>query len=456
MEPVKRKMNVTIIGTGYVGLTTGACLAFLGHEVTCVDVAPDKIAALERGEVPIYEPHLAELIASARDNLRFTTDSSEAIPNAQVVFIAVGTPSSGTGAPNLQYLESAARAIGQHLAQPYTVIVNKSTVPIGSGNWVGSLVRDAATERKHCKFAVASNPEFLREGTAIFDSLYADRVVIGTDEQRAAEVLYTLYRPVLEQTFQAPVFLPRPENLGAVPLISTDLASAELIKYSANAFLALKISFINEIGGLSEKVGADIAQVAKGMGLDARIGTRFLQAGIGWGGSCFGKDTAALISTAAEYGLDMPIVKAAREINRRQRERIVEKLLHELKILKGRTIGLLGLAFKPNTDDLREAPAIDIARKLIERGARVRVHDPVAMERFRGEYRDIEVTCCESAEAVARDADALVLVTEWPEYRDLDWEALLPSMATPIVLDGRNALDRSRMTRAGYRYLALA
>jgi UDPglucose 6-dehydrogenase len=449
-------MNVAIIGTGYVGLTTGACLAFLGHDVTCVDVAEDKIAALERGEIPIYEPHLAELIAGARANLRFSTDYAQAIPHAQVVFIAVGTPSSGTGAPNLRYLEAAARAIGEHLAQPYTVVVNKSTVPIGSGNWVGSLVREAAGERADCRFAVASNPEFLREGTAIYDSLYADRVVIGTDEERAAEVLYTLYRPVLEQTFQPPSYLPRPEDLGAVPLISTDLASAELIKYSANAFLALKISFINEIGCLAEKVGADITQVAKGMGLDARIGTRFLQAGIGWGGSCFGKDTAALVSTAAEYGLDMPIVKAAREMNRRQRERIVEKLLHELKILKGRTIGLLGLAFKPHTDDLREAPAIEIARKLIERGARVRVHDPVAMDRFRREHADLEVTCCDSAPDVARDADALVLVTEWPEYRELDWEALQPSMRTALVLDGRNALDKSHMTRAGYRYVSLA
>lgn len=449
-------MNVAIIGTGYVGLTTGACLAFLGHEVTCIDVSEEKIVALRRGEVPIYEPHLAELIAAARDNLRFTTEYPEAIAGAQVAFIAVGTPSDGTGAPNLTYLESAARAIGAHLTQPYTVIVNKSTVPIGSGNWVGSLLRDAAGERKDAKFAVASNPEFLREGTAIYDSLYADRVVIGTDEERAAEVLYTLYRPLLEQTFQAPSFLPRPENMGAVPLISTDLASAELIKYSANAFLATKISFINEIGCLAEKVGADIAQVAKGMGLDARIGTRFLQAGLGWGGSCFGKDTAALISTAAEYGLDMPIVKSAREINRRQRERVVEKLLHELKILKGRTIGVLGLAFKPNTDDLREAPALDIVRKLLERGARVRVHDPVAMDRFRREHPDLDVICCESPAVLASGADAIVMVTEWPEYRELDWEALLPSMIKPIVLDGRNALDRVRMTRAGYRFIVLA
>jgi UDPglucose 6-dehydrogenase len=265
-----------------------------------------------------------------------------------------------------------------------------------------------------------------------------------------------LYRPILDQTFQPPPFLPRPEELGAVPLISTDLASAELIKYAANAFLALKISYINEISQLAEKVGADIAQVAKGIGLDARIGTRFLQAGIGWGGSCFGKDTAALVATAAEYGLEMPIVKAAREINRRQRERVIDKLLAELKILKGRTIGLLGLAFKPHTDDLREAPALDIARKLIERGARVKAHDPVAMERFKQEHAGLDVICCESPEDVARDAHALVLVTEWPQYRELEWEPLARSMRTAIILDGRHALDRVRMTRAGFRYIGMA
>jgi len=240
-----------------------------------------------------------------------------------------------------------------------------------------------------------------------------------------------------------------------VPLISTDLASAELIKYAANAFLALKISYINEISHLAEKVGADITQVAKGIGLDARIGTRFLQAGIGWGGSCFGKDTSALVATAKEYNLTMPIVDAAREINRRQRERVVEKLLGELKILKGRTIGLLGLAFKPNTDDLREAPAIDIARKLIERGSKVKVHDPVALERFQAEYGTLGAICCDSPEHVADDVDALVLVTEWQQYRELDWEALASHMRSPIVLDGRNALDRARLTRFGYRYISI-
>jgi UDPglucose 6-dehydrogenase len=453
-------VNVVILGTGYVGLTTGACLAFLGHKVTCVDSDEGKIAELERGEVPFYEPHLVELIEDARCDLKFTTDYASAIPGASVIFIAVGTPPGAGGAPDLRYLQACARGIGEHLSDGFVVVVNKSTVPIGSGNWVGSLVREAYEARNGHKadgrFAVASNPEFLREGSALEDTLYPDRVVIGADERQTAEVLYTLYRPILDQSFKAPSYLPRPERLGGVPLISTDLASAELIKYAANAFLALKISYINEVSQLSEKVGADIAEVARGIGLDARIGPRFLQAGIGWGGSCFGKDTAALVATAAEYNLEMPIVKAARETNKRQRERVVEKLLTELRILKGRTIGLLGLAFKPNTDDLREAPALDIARKLIERGARVKAHDPVAMERFKRQHADLDVVCCGAPEDVARDADALVLVTEWPQYRELDWPAVARSMRTAIVLDGRQALDRDHMTRAGFRYVGMA
>jgi UDPglucose 6-dehydrogenase len=451
-------MNVAILGTGYVGLTTGACLAYLGHEVTCVDPDASKIGALQRGEVPFHEPHLEDLLVAARPNLKFTMDYSEAIPDAQVVFIAVGTPPGVGGAPDLRYLQAAAEGVGERLGHHFTVIVNKSTVPIGSGNWVGAIIRDAAERRgrgKDC-FAVASNPEFLREGSALLDSLYPDRVVIGADDPRTAEVLYTLYRPILDQTFQPPSFLPRPDRVGGVPLISTDLASAELIKYAANAFLALKISYINEIGQLAEKVGADISQVARGIGLDARIGTRFLQAGIGWGGSCFGKDTAALISTASEYGLDMSIVKAARHVNQHQRERVVEKLLGELKLLKGRTVGLLGLAFKPHTDDLREAPALDVAKHLLERGARVKVHDPVAMSRFKKEYPALDVTLASDAHEVARDADAVVLVTEWPQYLELDWESLASVMRTPILLDTRHALDRGRITRAGFRYLTLA
>src|SRR5258708_22616920 len=453
-------MNVSIIGTGYVGLTTGTCLAFLGHQVTCVDADEQKVQALQAGKIPFFEPHLAELVDDVKANLTFTTQYADAIPQAQVVFIAVGTPPGLNGAPDLKYLEAAARGIGEYVAGEFVVVGNKSTVPIGSSNWVESIVRDAYEKRTGQKangvFAMASNPEVLREGSAIFDSLYADRVVVGSDHQRTREVMSSLYRPLLEQTFKPSSYVPRPDRMGAIPLISADLASAELIKYAANAFLALKISYINEIGQLAEKVGADITQVAKGIGLDARIGTRFVQAGMGWGGSCFGKDRAALVATAGEYGLDAQIVKAARDMNRRQRERVVEKLLDELKILKGRTIGLLGLAFKPDTDDLREAPALDIARKLIERGARVKAHAPVAMSRFLQEYPDLDVTLCASAEEALQDCDAVVLVTEWQEYRELDWESVKNTMSGQVLVDGRNLLDRARLTTAGVRYLSLA
>ena len=448
-------MKVAIIGTGYVGLTTGVCLSFIGHHVTCLDIDEAKIALLRAGRSPFHEPHLEEMLQEA--DLRFTTSYQEAIPQADVVFIAVGTPSLPGGKPDLGYLNSAAQQLGEHLGDRLTVIVNKSTVPIGSGNWVDAIVREAweskRGSRANGQFAVASNPEFLREGSALQDSLYPDRVVIGADNTSALERLYTLYRPLLEQTFTPPSYLPRPERMGAVALISTDLASAELIKYAANAFLALKISFINEVGALAERVGADIKQVARGIGLDARIGPRFLQAGIGWGGSCFGKDTSALISTADEYKLDMPIVRAARQVNSRQREVVVEKLQDALKILKGRTIGLLGLAFKPNTDDLRDAPALDIARRLMERGARVRVHDPVALEVARAKEPDLAVAWCATVEEVAQDADALVLVTEWQHYLQLDWTDLAARMRTPLVLDGRHFLNREELRQAGLQYL---
>jgi UDPglucose 6-dehydrogenase len=452
-------MNVAIIGTGYVGLTTGVCLAYIGHCVTCLDTDARKVEALRAGQIPIYEPHLDSLIGEASDNLHFTTSYAEAIPNAQVIFIAVGTPPGASGSPNLEYLSQAATSIGDHLASDFAVVVNKSTVPIGSGNWVGSIIRHALEERHGRKvngmFAVASNPEFLREGSAIGDSLYPDRIVIGSDETHALEVLYTLYRPILDQTFAPPTFLPRPDDKGAVPLVSTDLASAELIKYAANAFLALKISFINEIGQLSERVGADISEVARGIGLDSRIGSRFLSAGLGWGGSCFGKDTAALISTGREYGLTMPIVEAARWVNQRQRDRVIEKLLQELKILKGRTVALLGLAFKPNTDDLREAPALEIAQKLIERGARVQAHDPIAMERFKHEQPSSGVHVCEDVYQVLEDCDAAVLVTEWTDYRELDWARVAEIMREKVILDGRLVLDREELTKLGFRYVGL-
>jgi UDPglucose 6-dehydrogenase len=450
-------VRVAIIGTGYVGLTTGVALAYLGHQVVGVDVDAEKIAQLQRGEIPIYEPHLAELLHLARANITFTTDYATAIAPAQVVFIAVGTPSLPDGNPDLTYVRQAAQGVGLHLKQAFTVIVNKSTVPIGSGNWVETLIAEALKTRPQAQvqFAVASNPEFLREGSALHDTLYPDRVVLGTQEPRALEILHTLYQPILEQTFTPPSFLPRPADVAAVPLITTDVTSAELIKYAANAFLALKISFINEMAQLAERVGADVTQIARGIGLDKRIGTQFLQAGIGWGGSCFGKDTAALIATARDYGLGMAIVQASRVVNAQQRQWVVEKLRHILKILQGRRVGLLGLAFKPHTDDLRDAPALDIAQQLVERGVGVRVHDPVALARAQREWPKLEVQYCPAVETLAQDCDALVLVTDWPQYRDLPWEHLATRMRQPLLLDGRNFLDRERLRRAGFTYVGL-
>ncbi len=453
-----RQLQVAVIGTGYVGLTNAVALAYVGCKVTCVDVDQAKIDNLNVGKLPIYEPYLDEMVKSARSRLVFTTDYAIAVPEADVVFIAVGTPPGKEGAPDLKYLESAARGVGAHLGDKFTVIVNKSTVPIGSANWVEAIVRDAFVAkhgaRAERRFAVASNPEFLREGSALYDTLYPDRTVVGADDIRAVHTLADLYRPITEQTFAPPTYLPRPEGLGPTPLITTDLASAELIKYSANAFLSLKLSFINEIAELAEKVGADVTQVAKGIGSDDRIGNRFLGAGIGWGGSCFGKDTAALVSTGREYGLNMPIVRAAKEVNDRQRERVIEKLLGELKIVKGKTIGILGIAFKPLTDDLRDAPALDIAKKLLDRGAKVKMHDPIAMTRSRAEA-GLPIEYCDVAAAVAEEADAIVLATEWSEYQSLPWAEMAKSMRSAIMLDGRNVLPRLILEQAGFRYIGM-
>lgn len=453
-------MRVCVVGTGYVGLTTGVSLAFLGHQVTCVDLDQHKVDMLNGGRCPIYEPGMEDLLAEAAANLTFTTSYADGVPGADVVFVAVQTPSAADGSPDLQYLRSAAESVARNLDHPFTVVVNKSTVPIGSGNWVDAILRESFAQRadrpEGCEFSVASNPEFLREGNAIHDTLFPDRIVIGSDNPRSLEVLNRLYRPIINQTFTAPSFSPRPDDIGAVPLVSTDLASAELIKYAANAFLALKISYVNEIGQLAAKVGADITEVARGIGLDQRIGSRFLQPGVGWGGSCFGKDTKALIATAAEYNYEMPIVRAAREVNDRQRAIAVERLQDELRILKGRKIGLLGVAFKPNTDDLRDSPALDIARMLLARGARVRLHDPIAGERLQREQPELAPYLSESLDALFDDCDAVVLVTEWAQYLELDWSKFVGLMRTPILLDGRHVLDADRMGRLGYKYLAIA
>ena len=453
-------MQVLVVGTGYVGLTTGVVLAFLGHQVVCLDVDDKKIALLREGQTPIYEPGLPEMMALAKDNLRFTASYAESgIRDCDVVFIAVGTPALPDGSPDLSQVKAAAEAIGERLDDHFTVVVNKSTVPIGSGTWVEMLVREAYKNHQGSKpdghFAVASNPEFLRQGSAIFDTLFPERIVIGAQDPRAIDILTNLYRPLLNQDFSSPAFLPRPERLNAVPVVTCDLASAELIKYAANAFLAVKISFANEMAQLTAKVGADITQVTQGMGLDSRIGPRFLQAGIGWGGSCFGKDTAALMSTSKEYGLAMPIVQAAREVNYRQRLWVVETLLRELKILKGRTIALLGFAFKPNTDDLRDAPALDIARQLIQKGARVKATDPVALGNARKLYPDLGVTYCDKPLEALQDADAIVLVTEWPAYRQLNWMEIKSMLTHPLIVDGRNFLEREELERLGYRFIGV-
>lgn len=445
-------MKIAVIGTGYVGLTTGVCLAYIGHDVTCLDVDERKVAELTAGKIPIYEPNLDDLLEASRSRLQFTTKYEEAIPEAEVVFIAVGTPSLPDGQPDLKYLRSAAQSLGQHMGSHFTVVVNKSTVPIGSGNWVGALIRESQKANGNGKgeYAVASNPEFLREGAAISDSLFPDRIVIGADNEKALTVLYNMYRPLIDQSFAAPAFSPRPENVGAVPLVSTDLASAELIKYAANAFLATKISFINEIGLLAGRVGADVKHVARGMGLDSRIGNRFLNAGLGWGGSCFAKDTAALVSTAADYGLNMSIVAAAKTVNTSMRDRAVIRVQETLKILKGRTVAVLGLAFKPHTDDLRDAPAIDIMNKLIERGAMLRAHDPIAMERFRKEQPHLASSLRESVEETLADADAVLLTTEWPEYIDLDWRMLGDLVAAKNLIDTRLVLDPGSLKADGW------
>jgi UDPglucose 6-dehydrogenase len=452
-------MKVAVVGTGYLGLATGIALAYVGHHVTCIDVDEDKIERLRRHDPPAHEPWVAELMALSEGRLDFTTRYDGAIPEAEVVVLATGTPPLPDGTPDMQFMWAAAQAVGEHLGDGFTVVATKSTVPAGSGPRLETLIGAAAEQRRGRRepprFAVASNPEFVREGSALHDSLYPDRIVIGVRDARAAALLATLYRPIVEQTFPSPAFLPRPAALKTVPLLTMDLASAELTKYAANAFIAMKLSFIKEVARLAEQVGADITQVATGIGLDERIGARYLQAGIGWGGSCLAKDTLGLIADGRAHGLAMPMVQAARDVNDGQRTWVVDKLAAALGGLAGRTVGLLGLAFKPHTDDLRDAPALAIASRLISMGAIVRAHDPVALERARLEHPESGIHYCAHVAEVAADADALVLATEWPEYRTLPWRELAGRMRTAVLLDGRNALERDELQRAGFTYLGM-
>lgn len=441
-QPLKvaQPLKVTVVGTGYVGLGTAIMLAYLGHSVVGLDVDQAKVEMLRAGELPIYEPGLDQLLLDSRERIEWTTDYQAAIPDADVIFICVGTPPNPDGSPNLKYVAQAAQSIARNLNGKTQVIVNKSTVPVGTGDWVARILEEHARDYHTNRYLVVSNPEFLREGTALFDSLYPDRIVLGSDRAEGIERLKALYAPLLDQSFTPPSYVPRPEGYTRPELVATALSSAEMIKYAANAFLALKISFANEIAGLCERVGADIGEVARGIGSDQRIGPRFLSAGAGWGGSCFGKDTSALISTGLEYGYSMPILQAAIEVNTRQRSLIISKLQAHLHRLKGKRVAVLGMAFKPNTDDLRDAPAHDTIARLNELGATVVAHDPVAMPRARREWQHLQYQEASSVQEAVRGADAVIIATEWDEYRNQDWNAALSGMRQRLVIDTRNIM----------------
>ncbi len=455
-------MRVTVIGTGYVGTVTGACLSYIGHHVTCVDTDESKIAKLRRGESPIYEPYLDELLslAAKRGGIDFSTDLTGPARESDVIFIAVGTPPLPSGEANLRYLEEAARGIGAAMdGSRRRVVVNKSTVPVGCGNLVETLVREGVSEKQACPqsvhFGVASNPEFLREGCAIADSLYPDRIVVGASDEKTLEIMRELYSALVDQSFAPPPGVPRPEPMWDVKLLAATLTSAEMIKYAANAFLTMKIGFANEIANICERVGAEAPEVMAGIGLDSRIGSKFLNPGVGWGGSCFGKDVQALLHTAREYGYDSRLLQASLEVNSAQRQMVIQKLQEKLFILKGRTIGLLGLAFKPDTDDLRDAPSLHIAERLLQMDARVKAYDPIAMANCREQRPDLKIRYCESAQELAEGSDALVVITEWRQFQSLDLQALARSMATPVLVDGRNIFDPDEAARAGFSYTGI-
>ncbi|MEH2425111.1 MAG: UDP-glucose/GDP-mannose dehydrogenase family protein [Nostoc sp.] len=461
-------MRVCVIGTGYVGLVTGACLAHIGHDVICVDNNEEKVKLMKSGQSPIFEPGLSEIIQSAiqTEKIHFTSDLAAGVAHGEILFIAVGTPPLPTGESDTRYVEAVARGIGENLNGGYKVIVNKSTVPIGSGDWVRMLVLDGIAERQKtlipaggvpsdqklpevaAQFDVISNPEFLREGSAVHDTFNPDRIVLGGNSQRAVALMQQLYAPIVERKYAADQSLP------PVPILATDLSSAEMIKYAANAFLATKISFINEVANICDRVGADITQVAKGIGLDSRIGNKFLQAGIGWGGSCFPKDVAALIHTADDYGYEAQLLKAAVSVNERQRLIALEKLQQVLKILKGKTVGLLGLTFKPDTDDLRDAPALNLIEQLNRLGAKVKAYDPIVSQT--GLRHGLSGVLVETdAERLADGCDALVLVTEWQQFSTLDYVKMAKLMAHPVIIDGRNFLDPETLVRAGFQYVGV-
>ncbi|WP_019508539.1 UDP-glucose/GDP-mannose dehydrogenase family protein [Pleurocapsa sp. PCC 7319] len=446
-------MRVCVIGTGYVGLVTGVCLSHIGHDVICVDNNEEKVKLMQSGQSPIYEPGLSELMQSSAESgrLTFTSDLAKGVGHGEILYIAVGTPPLPTGESDTRYVEAVARGIGTHLKGEYKVIVNKSTVPIGSGDWVRMIVLDGHKESGsniEPHFDVVSNPEFLREGSAVYDTFNPDRIVLGGNSEKAIAMMQELYQPLVKREFAEDKSLP------PVPVVVTDLSSAEMIKYAANSFLATKISFINEVANICDRVGADVTQVAQGIGLDSRIGGKFLNAGIGWGGSCFPKDVSALVHTAEDYGYETELLKAAINVNQRQRLLALEKLQNELKILKGKTVGLLGLTFKPDTDDMRDAPALDLIEQLNRLGARVKAYDPIVSQS--GLSHGLSNVIIETnAEMLADSCDALVLVTDWKEFLKLDFSKMAKLMSNPLVIDGRNFLDRKTVEAGGIRYVGM-
>jgi UDPglucose 6-dehydrogenase len=428
-------MRVAMIGSGYVGLVSGACFADFGHRVVCVDKDAGKIASLNKGEMPIYEPGLPELVARnvAQDRLSFSTDLKSAVGDADAVFIAVGTPSRrGDGHADLTYVHDAARDIAKALTH-FTIIVTKSTVPVGTGDDVERIIRET---RPDAQFEVVSNPEFLREGAAIRDFKHPDRIVVGTDDLRAREVMTEIYRPLY---------------INASPVMMTGRRTAELIKYAANAFLATKITFINEIADLAEKVGADVQDIARGIGLDNRIGSKFLHAGPGYGGSCFPKDTLALIKTGQDHEAPIRIVETVAAVNDARKRAMARKVSAALGgSLRGKTVAVLGLTFKPNTDDMRDAPSIPLITALQDMGAAVRVFDPIGMEQAKDVLKD--VSYCPDPYVCAQKADALVIVTEWEQFRALDFRKLAETMAQKVVVDLRNIYSADELKRYGFSY----
>lgn len=430
-------MHIAVIGTGYVGLVTGACFAEFGVNVTCVDVDAEKIAKLSQGVIPIYEPGLDQLVVRNEQagRLRFTTDIQCAVEEALVIFLAVGTPPRDDGSADLGHIESAARSVAEHM-NGYKVVVTKSTVPVGTGEHLRALIREHQREKHN--FGIVSNPEFLREGAAIDDFMRPDRVVIGSRDEEAVAIMRDLYRPLY---------------LIETPIVITSTEAAELTKYAANAFLATKISFINEIANLCDRVGCDVHDVARAIGMDKRIGRYFLHPGPGYGGSCFPKDTTALASIAKQFDSESLIVEAVVEVNRRQRERMVRKIERLAGDLKGKRVAALGLSFKPETDDMREAPSVDIIKALVEGGARVRAYDPVAITHARKILPEIEYA--EDEYDAVRDADVLVFITEWNQFRALNMERIRGLMRTPKIADLRNIYEPDAMRELGFDYVGV-